>query len=298
MANLRTAMDSAFWDQAVSSPKTLEGCVKSVPSQAFPVDVCRASRALRIQQLSIFTSLFPFGIVPSISPTPHDPHLGSLALQSSFFKLSLPNWWLGLVGQIRPKKLISSIRQNFFNAELKNAVLDDSLYSIGAYTQFSLTRSTSLVLSTERIGDKKTPRHKFMVYHQHRRHDVTLEAAVPEVFVDNRKDGYWNVPHSVSLDVASVPGKDGGVLYRFGLHGNAGRPTPHHALDTNTVDAAEVPSDLMPGLCAKAACSYQKIKDFWRITPRLDKPDSIVPYDIQLCQPHSALSGIVAVQPG
>ncbi|KAK4835642.1 hypothetical protein QYF36_012405 [Acer negundo] len=53
MANLRTAMDSAFWDQPISSPQTLYGSANFVPGDPFPLDAARASRALRIQQLAL-----------------------------------------------------------------------------------------------------------------------------------------------------------------------------------------------------------------------------------------------------
>ncbi|KAJ9171139.1 hypothetical protein P3X46_014542 [Hevea brasiliensis] len=69
MANLRTAMDSAFWDQPISSPRTLEGSAGSMPGDPFPLDATRASRALRIQQLSLLGNGFPLGIIPSHSPT-------------------------------------------------------------------------------------------------------------------------------------------------------------------------------------------------------------------------------------
>ncbi|CAN1156854.1 Protein TRIGALACTOSYLDIACYLGLYCEROL 4, chloroplastic [Linum perenne] len=317
MVNLRTAIDSGFWDQPVSSPQTLEGCGRSIPGQPFPLEISRAGRALRIQQLSLLSNVLPFGIIPSISPTPHDPQVGSLALQSPFLKLSSSNWWLGLVAQLRPKRLISSIikrdlfNPDFFNRELFNAerwsspefkdvaklVLNDSLYplALGAYTQFSPNPSTSLLLSTECHGDKKKPRLKFMLFHQLPEHDITFEAALPEMFVDNRKGvcSYWDVAHSLSLDMSSIPNKSG-FLYRFGLHGIAGHPI-------NTVDTqTEVPSALIPGLCGKAACSYQKTRDFWRIKEfnqddldDEDDPPLSESYDVHLSEPHSALSGII-----
>ena len=61
-------MDSAFWDQNISSPQTLEGSAKSVPGEPFPLDGARASKALRIQQLSFLRNGFPLGIIPSLSP--------------------------------------------------------------------------------------------------------------------------------------------------------------------------------------------------------------------------------------
>ncbi|XVF22919.1 hypothetical protein REPUB_Repub12eG0212400 [Reevesia pubescens] len=301
MANLESAIDSAFWDQSISSPQTLEGSAKSVPGEPFPLDGARASKALRIQQLSLLRNGFPLGIIPSLSPPSHK-ELGSFSLQSLLLRPSTPNWWLGLIGQFRPKKLISAIKTELQSAdELELSVfrdtakhfLDKSLYSIALATQLSLSPSSSLVWSTERQGEKKGYRNKFKLYHQLPDHDITLDAAWPELFMDH-KGKYWEVPESISLDMSSLP-SDSGLLYRFGIHKNSGDPQAFNALD------GEAPSALMPGLCAKAAFSYEKSKDFWRRKER--KEDLIVKtdkgsfwrpsYDVRLKEPHAAISGII-----
>ncbi|CAN1319784.1 hypothetical protein LINPERPRIM_LOCUS31395 [Linum perenne] len=43
-----------------------------------------------------------------------------------------------------------------------------------------------------------------MLFHQLPNHDITFEAALPEMFVDNRKGAYsyWDVAHSLSLDMS------------------------------------------------------------------------------------------------
>ncbi|XP_002526501.2 protein TRIGALACTOSYLDIACYLGLYCEROL 4, chloroplastic isoform X1 [Ricinus communis] len=301
MANLRTALDSAFWDQPLSSPQTLEGCARSIPGDPFPLDATRASRALRIQQLSLLANGFPLGLVPSYSSA-SPKHPPSLSVQSLLLKLASSNCWLGLIGQFRPKKLISSIKAEFSNAEelelsvFRDAakhIVDKSLYSIGICSQFSPTPSTSLLLSTERHGHSATPRYKFMLFHQLPSHDITLEAAWPELFLDHR-GGYWDVPQSISLDMASI-GSDTGFRYRFGIHKNNGHPNTINAIND------QPPFALMPGLCGKASFSYEKSKDLWR--KKQSKKDSVIKtdrgsilprsYDVRLSQPHSAISGIV-----
>ncbi|KAJ6872357.1 LOW QUALITY PROTEIN: hypothetical protein NC651_031459 [Populus alba x Populus x berolinensis] len=77
----------------------------------FPLEVTRASKALRVQQLSEMA--FPLGTIPSFSPT-STKDLGSFSLQSLFLKIATSNSWLGLIGQFRPKKLISSIKGEFY----------------------------------------------------------------------------------------------------------------------------------------------------------------------------------------
>ncbi|KAF9611741.1 hypothetical protein IFM89_034924 [Coptis chinensis] len=46
--------------------------------------------------------------------------LGSFLLQSLLLRPSTNNWWCGVIGQFRPKKLISSIKAELFGgAELE-----------------------------------------------------------------------------------------------------------------------------------------------------------------------------------
>ncbi|KAL4379011.1 hypothetical protein GQ457_02G000060 [Hibiscus cannabinus] len=263
MANLLSAIDCAFWDQSISTPLTLEGSAKSVPGEPFPLDGARASKALRIQQLSLLRNGFPLGIIPSLCPPSHKD-LGSFSLHSLLLRPSTPNWWLGVIGQFRPKKLISAIR-----TELQSA---DEL---------------------ELPGEKKGYRNKFKIYHQLPDHDITLDAAWPELFMDH-KGIYWEVPESISLDMSSLP-SDSGFLYRFGLHKNSGRPQAFSELH------GDVPPALMPGLCAKVAFSYQKSKDIWRrketkedLIVKTDKSSFWRPsYDMRLKEPHAAISGII-----
>ena len=82
--------------------------------------------------------------------------------------------WLGLIGQFRPKKLISSIKGEFTNADefewpafkdVAKHVFDKSVYSLGLFSQLSLS-SSSVLLSTERHGDKRRPRYKMMLWHE------------------------------------------------------------------------------------------------------------------------------------
>lgn len=124
-------------------------------------------------------------------------------------------------------------------------------------------------------------------------HDVTLEAAWPDLFID--KNGkYWDVPSSLSLDVASLV-SDSGLRYRFGLHKSSGHPRPLNSSDSDE----KIPLALMPGFCAKAAFSYEKNKDFWR---EKDKDSGsnhekempwLSSYDERLKEPHASISGIL-----
>ncbi|KAL0374215.1 UNVERIFIED_CONTAM: hypothetical protein Sradi_3337200 [Sesamum radiatum] len=303
MANLRTAMDAAFWDLNVSTPQALDGVSKAVPGDPLPLDCARASRAFRVQQLSVLGNGFPLGIIPSISPTPNHKELGSFALQSLLGNVDIGGWWVGLIGQFRPKKLISSIKAEVCAAEewelplLKDAAkhfLDKSLYAIGLCSMIPLTSSSSLLLSSEKHGERKGRQTKAMLLHKLPDHDITLEAAWPQLFIGH-KGKYWEVPESISVDCSSLI-SESGLRYRFGIHKNSGLP---HSVDSVN---AETPLALLPGVCAKAAFSYQKSKDLWRqketkedVTIETEKGQFWRPsYDIRLREPHAAISGIIA----
>ncbi|KAK4268035.1 hypothetical protein QN277_024741 [Acacia crassicarpa] len=299
MGNLRTAMDSAFWDLNVSSPQTIDGCAKAVPGDPFPMDATVSSKALRIQQFSFFRNGFPLGIVPSLSPT-SQKSVGSCSLQSLALKVSNPPWWVGLIGQFRPGKLFADIKNEISNADdfdlstIKDVAkhfVDKSLFSFGLFSQYSVSDSTSILLSMEGHGEKKRRRNKMMIYHQLPNHDITLEAAWPQLFIDH-KGKYWDVPESLSLDLLSLK-SDSGLRYRFGIHKNGGDPEAVNAIDGNP------PLPLLPGLCAKAALSCEKIKFLWRdseaaesLNQTTDKPATSYPYDVRLMEPQSAISGI------
>lgn len=298
MANLRVAMDAAFYDLNLSSTQTLESTVKFVPDEPPPIPTARASRTLRRHQLSFFKNAFPLGIIPSFSPT-NQKELGSFSLQSLLFGPTASNWWGGLVGQFRPIKMISNIKKELMTGdemdlpEFKDVakhIVDKSLYALGAFSQVSLTDDTCLLLNVERHGERKGRRTKVALHHRLPDHDVSLEAAWPEIFLD-QKGTYWQVPSSASINISSLISPSG-LRYRFGLHRNSGSP---ESLNSSSDD---VPTSLMPGICAKAAFSYEKSKDFWRERVKknednLEKEPARLPsYDVQLQEPHSAVSGI------
>lgn len=97
--------------------------------------------------------------------------------------------WLGLLGQIRPKKLISNIRAEIqlveewdMTAAKDIAVhfLEKSMYSIGLLCQIAVTSSTSLLLTTEKHVERTGSTQKFLLYHQ--AITITLLYLVPLIF--------------------------------------------------------------------------------------------------------------------
>ncbi|MBA0795587.1 hypothetical protein Gohar_006440 [Gossypium harknessii] len=129
MANLDSAMDSAFWDQTISTPQILEGSAKSVPGEPFPLDGARASKTLRIQQLSLLRNGFPLGIIPSLSPP------SAKTWDPSLFRLSCSDPPLLTELQSADELELSVFR------DAANHFLDKSLYSIALAAQLSLPPS-------------------------------------------------------------------------------------------------------------------------------------------------------------
>ncbi|KAK8283067.1 hypothetical protein V6Z11_D08G066300 [Gossypium hirsutum] len=257
MANLDSAMGSAFWDQTISTPQILEGSAKSVPGEPFPLDGARASKTLRIQQLSLLRNGFPLGIIPSL--------------------------WLGLIGQFRPKKLISAIKTELQSAdELELSVFRDA-------ANHFLDKSLGLlelVLHMRICNDN-------LIQKRGKNDDIALE--------ESRKKHCWSIcqweVHSLLLHPMIKSISQSAIreaLYKL-LKSMIWLPHSFNALDS------EAPSALMPGLCAKVAFSYEKKKDFWR--RKETKEDLIVKtddgsfwqpsYDTHLKEPHATISGII-----
>lgn len=301
MTNLRAVIDAGFWDLNISSARPLDGVARSVPGEPIPMDISRAGRFLRIQQTAPIRGWFPGGLIPHWLPTPHK-NLGDFALQTYLGRLRFRRWWLGLVGQVRPKTLLANLKNELSLVEeldmtavkdVAENFLEKSVYSIGLLSQIALTSSTSLLFSMEKHAERKGSSPKFLMYHQLPGHDITFEAAWPELFIDS-KEKYWEVPESMSLDCSSVI-SDFGVRYRYGLHKNAGHPK---AIDSSTDEA---PVSLLQGFCAKAAISLERSFEFWR--EKETKEDKIIDTpaakfrnnanDSRLKEPHASISGII-----
>ncbi|BAT96888.1 Protein TRIGALACTOSYLDIACYLGLYCEROL 4 [Vigna angularis] len=295
MARLKTGIDSAFWDLNVASPQCHDGWAKSVPGEPFPVEASVASKVLRPQQFSFLRNELPFPIVaPLLSPTsPKD--LGSFGLQALLLKLSSSRWWLTMTGQFRPRKLIVGVKNEISKAEdfdlstvkdVAKHFVDKALFSLGLTFQYAFSPSTSVLFGLEGHGEKAKLRRKVMVYHKLPDHDLTLEAAWPQLFLDH-KGKYWDVPESLSVDLSSLL-SESGIRWRVGLHKNGGNPQQVNATD------GKPPLSLLPGLSLKSAVSYEKIKYFWRDKGTVEQGnEDVVPYDVRLNEPHSAVFGVI-----
>lgn len=115
-------------------------------------------------------------------------------------------------------------------------------------------------------------------------HNLSVEAVWPGLFVDKAGD-YWDVPLSMSLDLATVA-SDSGASYRVCVHHNSGSP---ERFDSGRSDG--IPASLLPGLAVKGAFSIKKSTDLWRSNAK--KLKMVQPFDIFLSNPHVSASGII-----
>ncbi|KAL9253877.1 TRIGALACTOSYLDIACYLGLYCEROL 4, chloroplastic-like protein [Drosera capensis] len=97
---------------------------------------------------------------------------------------------------------------------LRQCLADKSLYAAGVCSDILLTPSDTLLVSCEAHGDTKTSRKKALFHHQFPKHNLTMGAVWPDLFID--KDGtYWDVPFSMAMDLASIT-SDSWPSYHYG----------------------------------------------------------------------------------
>ncbi|XP_059629317.1 protein TRIGALACTOSYLDIACYLGLYCEROL 4, chloroplastic-like [Cornus florida] len=65
MKNLRWAMDGSFWDLDMSTPATLDGLARPVPSDTLPLGLTRGVRLSRPKQIDFFQRFMAMPFVPS-----------------------------------------------------------------------------------------------------------------------------------------------------------------------------------------------------------------------------------------
>lgn len=60
-------MDGGFWDVDLSTPATLDGVARSVPSEPLPLGISRGPRLSRPKQIDFFQHFMSMPFVPSFS---------------------------------------------------------------------------------------------------------------------------------------------------------------------------------------------------------------------------------------
>nr|XP_008390470.2 protein TRIGALACTOSYLDIACYLGLYCEROL 4, chloroplastic-like [Malus domestica] len=288
MKKLRWAMDGSFWDLDMSTPRTLDGLVRPVPGDPLPLGLTRGAKLSRPNQIDFMQRFMPSPLVPSYAPA------NGFTLQRV---LTLPigdNWFGTFLGQFNVQRFISAVKKSGKEAppdsvsswmqSIGTHLREKSLYALSFCSEFWLTPDDTLVLSVDGYGDDKKPRKKALFQHKFPHHNLTVEAVWPGLFVD-KPGNYWDVPFSMSLDLASVA-SDSGASYHVCARHNSGTPD---RFDGGQSDG--VPATLLPGLSVTSAFSFKKNFELWR--SHAQKLRMVQPFDIFLSNPHVSASGII-----
>ncbi|KAK1663919.1 hypothetical protein QYE76_052078 [Lolium multiflorum] len=271
------------WELDLESPATMEGTARPVPGDPLPLGLSRGPRVTRTKQLDFFHRFMASPLVPTFSASRaglslHHAHLFHLA----------QNWSFTILEQLHVQKLVAAVKDKLssrqegvpWSNDLKRHL--HQVMSLGVGTELLITPDTTLLLELYNI--KKGDRGKAIIHHKFPQQNLTLAASWPGLFVD-KQGVYWDVPLSLSADLASA-GSSSGFSYHLLLQQNSGEPKCFGGDETN-----EVPLALLPGLCAKAAMSLKKSIDVWR--KKEDKLKMVQPYDVFLSDPHVSFTGIV-----
>ncbi|XP_008360217.3 protein TRIGALACTOSYLDIACYLGLYCEROL 4, chloroplastic-like isoform X1 [Malus domestica] len=288
MKKLRWAMDGSFWDLDVSTPRTLDGLVRPVPGDPLPLGLTRGPRLSRPKQIDFMQRFMASIFVPSYTAA------DGFTLQRV---LTLPigeNWFGTILGQFNFQRFISAVKKSGKEAppdsvsswmqSIGTHLREKSLYALSFCSEFWLTADDTLVLSVDGYGDDKKPRKKALFQHKFSHHNLTVEAVWPGLFAD-KPGNYWDVPFSMSLDLASVA-SDSGASYRVCARHNSGTP---ERFDGGQSDG--VPVTLLPGLSVTSAFSFKKNFELWR--SHAQKLRMVQPFDVFLSNPHVSASGII-----
>ncbi|KAJ7955337.1 protein TRIGALACTOSYLDIACYLGLYCEROL 4, chloroplastic-like [Quillaja saponaria] len=288
MRKLRWAMDGGgFWDLDVSTPKTLDGLAFPVPGDPLPLGLSRGTRLSRPKQLHFMQRFMTAPFIPSYA-TPHGFSLQRV-LTIPFFE----NWFVTFLGQFNLQKFLSFAKTSRETPESASSWLQThgihlhhkSLYALGFCSEFLLTPDDTLLLGFDAYGHTDKPRKKAVFHHKFPQHDLTVEAEWPGLFVD-KTGNYWDVPLSMSVDLASVAFDKSGPSYHLCMHNNLGLPKQFEG-----DHGSRAPPTLLPGFSIKSALSYKKSIDIWRGEgPKLKL---VQPYDMFLSDPHISASAII-----
>lgn len=293
MGKMQGALDAHFWDQEIASPTSLDGQVKALPGDPMPLRLVQSSKLPRPQQLLFLRRFANLPVLPS-----YVADGGGLVLERVLACVEGWNWWAAITGQFRVQKYISVQKHNksenvqpSAGSEQSNPfkyLFNQSLYALGFCSQIWFGRRTYLVASSEHSGNEKGWRARAVVRHKLRRHDVCMEASWHERYVQTQGSS-WDAPLSISLDLGSLSSTSG-LRYRLGIHHSCVIPQEHGSLDN-----ADIPWVASPGLCAKAAISFEKHIVLWKDQIKeeetWEKPEK--PYNLCFSRPHVTMSGII-----
>lgn len=305
MHKLRWVMErGGYWEVDMSTPVTLDGVARPASGSGSGAEAGagggvsrgRGARLSRPKQVDFFQRFMYAPFLPSYHKSKGGG--GGFSLQR-LFTLPSPSsdfWFATLLGEFHFQKFVSSIITahqtqgstptlpllSWLKTIGTKLFSDKSLYSLNLCSELQLTPDDTLLFSLE--NKDATSRKKAILHHKFLNHDLTVEAAWPQLFTDNL-GSYWDVPFSMAADLASLASNTG-ASYHFSINHNRGTPKQHQ----DQVASVE-PTTIRPGLCAKTAFALKRSVDVWR--SRAPKLKLVQPYDIFLSTPHISASGIL-----
>lgn len=319
---MKSALPSQFWNEDVSSARSLEGVVHALPAQPPPLGLVTGSRFSRSQQLLLLQRLLWVPCTPSY--VVDADNTGGLILDRVLGSAGGDNWWATLTGRLRAQRMLGRVNpsrsrsspvndsalpngvktvtgetsaSNRFEKlkERASRVLESSLYALCGRTRFQLGPSTALscISELDTLSRQAVPgplektrvpwRGSVSLHHKWDQYQLLLEAAYHECLID-RESRYWDVPQTVSLDVASLGAAPGGLRYRLGVHHSTGAPTECFG-DEN---ARKAPLEALPGMRIQAGASMEKSVSLWKADVNRSLKKS---YSFLEARPRVSLSG-------
>lgn len=274
---------SGVWDLDMETPVTLDGLVRPVPEFPLPLGISRGVRLSHTKQLDFIHRFMACPLVPSYTADK------GLSLDHAYTFHIHNNWSASLMDRLHLSKFLKmmkeegsdSMRKGFSWFRDVGRKLVDTC-SVGFGSEILATPDTSLSIETYMKNEEKVDRSKAVLHHKFLQHDLIIEAARPGLFVD-KNGNYWDMPSSVSVDLASNV-SDSGLSYHLCLQHNSGC-----AKNLKSGEDNQVPSSLLPELCAKSAFCFTKNVDIWR--KKEGKVKMVQPYDMFLSDPHVSVAG-------
>ncbi|GAQ82084.1 Protein Involved in Lipid Transport [Klebsormidium nitens] len=272
-----------FWNQEIESARSLDTVARTLPNEPAPLGIRQPTKLSRPQQLLLLQKVLACPATPSFCAEVEEE--GGVVLDRVLAYTGGRDWWATLTGRLRLQRLWQKPQgdaededdnlEKFVKRPFK-ALRDFSNYGLAVKARSTIDDITTLrgnleVESLEDLkrgsnrggdsGNRNLPlRGRVTCRRQLKAHHVTLEGALNDRCLDQQSN-YWDVPSSLSLDLAS-DGPQSGLRYRVGVH-HIASPQPGSGYG---------PFDVLPpssayGTRAQAAVALENTVTLWRADP-------------------------------
>mmetsp|Transcript_21407 Transcript_21407/g.29732 ORF Transcript_21407/g.29732 Transcript_21407/m.29732 type:complete len:530 (-) Transcript_21407:76-1665(-) len=275
-----------FWKQDVQSVRSPEGVARILEYGPSPLSLERISGLSRALQVHILQKFFDIPVTPSFVKSS-----GGMVLDRVVGTFGGLHWWGSSTLRVRAQSIWSHRR----NEEARPLFKSD-MYGVSSRVRCNLAPDTvasgtcelgSLAPLMGLLRRPHTPagpdvdaapdhptrsalctkdfRGKLNLTKKIPMHDLIAECALNERCID-AAGGHWDVPHSLSLDVASHPHPEKKYSYRLGVH-KAGTASMASDSSSRSCPTSQVADQLVGQLVshthAQAAIQFTRSKDIW-----------------------------------